>query len=64
MRVNNALIEKYGDFFLKQDIVWQTKKFYMRRNNDKVDSIETVRIVIAHLLPWSDLEKGLYGTVF
>ena len=28
-----------------------TRKFYIRRNNNKVDSIETGRMVIAHLLP-------------
>ena len=28
----------------------------MRRNNNKVDSIETGRTVIAHLLPYSDLD--------
>ena len=27
------------------------RKFYIRRNNIKVDSIETGRIVTAHLLP-------------
>ena len=27
------------------------RMFYMRRNYNKVDSIETVGIVIAHLLP-------------
>ena len=27
------------------------RKFYIRRNNNKADSIETGRIVIAHLLP-------------
>ena len=27
------------------------KKFYIRPNNSKIDSIETGRIVIAHLLP-------------
>ena len=32
-----------------------SRKFYMRRNNNKVDSIETGPIVIAHLLPWIDL---------
>ena len=26
----------------------------MRRNNNKVNSIETGRIVIVHLLPWTD----------
>ena len=29
----------------------KTRKFYIRRNNRKVDSIERGRIVIAHLLP-------------
>ena len=29
----------------------ETRKFYVRRKNNKVDSIETGRIVIAHLLP-------------
>ena len=33
------------------------KKFCMRRNNNKVDSIETARIVIAYLLSESDLEN-------
>ena len=27
------------------------KKFYTRRNNNKVNSIETGRIVIAHVIP-------------
>ena len=40
------------------------RKFYIRRNNNKIDSIETGRIVIAHLLPWSDLEKRIYNTFF
>ena len=31
--------------------VCSARKFYRRRNNNKVDSIETGRIVIAHLLP-------------
>ena len=30
----------------------------------KVDSIETVRIVIADLLSRSDLEKSIYTTLF
>ena len=29
----------------------QPRKFYIRRNNKKVDSIETRRRLIAHLLP-------------
>ena len=36
----------------------------MRKNNNKVNSIETGRIVIADLLPWSDLEKCMYTTLF
>ena len=31
--------------------LFQARKFYIRRNNNKADSIETGRIVIAHLLP-------------
>ena len=41
----------------KQETWRQTRKFYIRRNNNNVDSIETGRIVIGHLFPWSDLEK-------
>ena len=33
-------------------------------NNNKFDSIETGCIVIADLLPWSDLEKCMYITLF
>ena len=42
------------------NIKWsnQSGKFYRRRNNSKVDSIETGRIVIADLLPWSNLESA------
>ena len=37
----------------------------MRKNNIKIDSTETGRIVvIAHLLPGSDLEKCIYITRF
>ena len=35
----------------------------MKKNNNKVDSTETGHVVIAHLLPWSDLEKCMYGTL-
>ena len=42
----------------------QPRKFYGRRNNNKVDSIETGLIVIADLLPWSDLEVCVYSTLF
>ena len=40
----------------------KSKKFYIRRNNSEVDSVETGRIVIAHLFILSDLEKCMYGT--
>ena len=46
--------------------VWP-KKFYIRRNNIKANSIEAGRIVIAHLLPLSDVEKSekcMYTTLF
>ena len=30
-----------------------SRKFYTRRNNNNANSIETGRIIIAHLLPWN-----------
>ena len=42
----------------------RARKFHIRRNNNKVNSIETGRIEIADLLPLSDLEKGMYTTFF
>ena len=33
------------------------RKFYIRRNNNKVDSIETWRILVADFRPGIDLEK-------
>ena len=36
----------------------------IRRSNNKADSIETGRLVIAHLLPKTDLEKCMYTTLF
>ena len=41
-----------------------TGKFYIRRNNNKVDSIETGRIGIAHYFSRSDLEKCMYSMLF
>ena len=41
-----------------------SRKFYIRQNNNKVDSVETGRIVIADLRPWRDLEKCMYTTLF
>ena len=32
----------------------EDSKFHIKRNNNKVNSIETRHIIIAHLLPWSD----------
>ena len=42
----------------------ESGKFYIRRNNNKADSIETGRIVIAHSRLLSDLEKCKYTTLF
>ena len=42
---------------------YSSRKFYIGRNNKKVDSIETGRIVI-YLLPLSDLEKCIYTMLF
>ena len=36
---------------LLEDTLVSPRKFYIRRNNNKVDSKETGRIVIAHLIP-------------
>ena len=52
MRLNNlktrtAINAKISGFV----IYFEARKFYIRRNNNKVDSVETGRIVIAHLLP-------------
>ena len=33
----------------------KARKFYIRRNNNKIDFIEIVRIVIVDLLRWNDL---------
>ena len=40
------------------------RKFYIKRNINKFDSIEIGHIVIAHLLPLWDLEKCTYTTLF
>ena len=40
---------------LSREQLLKTRKFYSWRNNNKVDSIETGRIIIAHLLPLSDV---------
>ena len=41
-----------------------SRKFYIRRKNNKPESIETGCIVIAHLLPWSDLEISCTPQVY
>ena len=40
------------------------RKFYIKSNNEKVDSFETGCIVIADLIPWSDLENCMYTILF
>ena len=41
-----------GDFFhTTRPCIFVARKFYIRRNNNKVHSVETGHIVIAHLLP-------------
>ena len=56
------------DRFLKTALFihasFKTRKFYIRMNNNKVDSTETLRIVIADFLPWSGLQKRMYTTLF
>ena len=42
----------------------QFPKFCIKKNNNKVDSIEIGRIVIAYLLLWRDLEKCTYGVTY
>ena len=32
-------------------VLHTTRKFYMRKNNNKIDTIKTERIVTAHFLP-------------
>ena len=36
----------------------------MRRNNNKTDSIETLPIIIAYMLPLSGLENCMHTTYF
>ena len=40
------------------------RKFYIRRNNNKVSRIKTGCIVISDLIPWSNLENSIYATLF
>ena len=42
----------------------KSRKFWISMNNNKVNSIETVRIVIAHFLPRTDLENLMCNTLF
>ena len=42
--------QRIRPYLLKKSLM-ETRKLYIKRNNKKVDSIETGRIVIAHLLP-------------
>ena len=54
----NHLKPRRVEFFqcIFKNILVGSRKFYTRRNNNKVDPIETGRIVITHLLLRSDLE--------
>ena len=45
------LKNSYFEASKKNKYIFQSSKFYIRRNNAGVDSVETGRIVIAHLLP-------------
>ena len=49
---------------LQQEHLDKRRNFYINRNNNKVDSSETERIIIADFLPWSHLEKDMYATLF
>ena len=51
---------------ITDDNLWNSYswKIYIRRNNNKVNPVRIGRIVISNLLPWSDLEKCMYGTLF
>ena len=40
--------------------LFSPSEFYIRRNNNKVDSVEIGHIFISDLFPWSDLEKCIY----
>ena len=57
--INNANKEYYFGATLIS-----SRMFNVARNNNKVDSIETGRIAIAYLFPWSDLGKYMNGTFF
>ena len=46
--VSNLTLREFKISFI---LKFRARKFYIRRNNNKVDSIETGRIVIVHLLP-------------
>ena len=45
-----------------QNHLSRARKFYIRRNNNKVDSNETRRIIIIHFFLLSELEKCMYDT--
>ena len=47
MKLREFAFEKLKNLIL-------ARKFYIRRNNNKLNSIETGRTVIAHLLPRSE----------
>ena len=52
MRLNNLKTRTAINAKISGLVIYaEARKFYIRRNNNKVDSIKTGRIVIAHLLP-------------
>ena len=40
------------------------RKFYIRKNNNKVDPVDTRRIITAHLIPWSNQENCMRTAFF
>ena len=47
----------------KYTTLLKTRRFYIRRNNNKVDSIETGNIVLAYLLLLTAYAKRMYDTL-
>ena len=60
------ILGAYFSYYENLKIIYKTvpRKFFIRKNNNKVNSIETERIVIANLLPWSGLKKCMYVTLY
>ena len=56
---SNAVVIPVAMFggFLWSMLFVQQRKLHIRRNKNKVNSVETGRTVIAHLFPWSDQDN-------